>query len=223
MKIIKKISRNVKPRLGGDRFAWFVYVLGKILRCTCLFFHFLFEMPQLCIAYGCANSSDMEIKKSWHRLPLENKELLSEWLAKIRRTNTPVNEHSRLCGDHFEVDCFKKLPGSSRVNLKPGSIPTKFCFVQEKTPRKLPAERAKIGLQKTTTFKRKQPVRWYCRIWDWQHEARDREVWRKTVEKKNQRIGTIPGERNCPKENSWRCSRNQEIICEKFATRSKGI
>ena len=95
-------------------------------------------MPQWCIAYGCKNSSDMEIKKSWHRLPLENKELLSKWLAKIRRTNTPVNEHSRLCGDHFEADCFKNIPGSSRINLKPGSIPTKFCFVQEKTPRKLP-------------------------------------------------------------------------------------
>ena len=91
------------------------------------FFHFLFEMPQWCIAYGCTNSSDMEIKKSWHRLPLENKELLSKfkWLAKIRRTNTPVNEHSRLCGDYFETDCFKKIPGS----LKPGSIPTKSYFV----------------------------------------------------------------------------------------------
>ena len=148
-----QISRNVKPRLGGDRFAWFVDVLGKILRCSCLFSHFLFEMPQWCIAYGCTNSSDMEIKKSWHRLPLENKELLSKWLAKIRRTNTntntPVNEHSRLCGDHFEADCFKKIPGSSRVNLKPGSIPSRFCFVQEKTPWKLLAERKSVD--------RKQP------------------------------------------------------------------
>ena len=101
-------------------------------------------MPQWCIAYGCTNSSDMEIKKSWHRLPLENKKLLYKWLAKIRRTNTPANEHSRLCGDHFEADCFKKILGSSRVNLKPGSIPTKFCFVQEKTLRKLPAERKSV-------------------------------------------------------------------------------
>ena len=146
---VTKISRNIKPRLGGDRFAWFVDVLGKILRCSCLFFHFLFEMPQWCIAYVCTNSSDMEIKKSRNRLPLENIELLSKWLAKIRRTNTPVNEHSRLCGDHFEADCFKRIPGSSCVNLKPGSIPTKFCFVQEKTLRKLPAERKSVD--------RKQP------------------------------------------------------------------
>jgi len=89
---VTKISCNVKPRLGGDCFAWFVEVLGKIIGCSCLFVHFLFEMSQWCIGYGCTNSSDMEIKKSWHRLPLENKELLSKWVAKIRRTNTPVNE-----------------------------------------------------------------------------------------------------------------------------------
>ena len=71
--------------------------------------------------------------------PLENKELLSKWLAKIRRTNAPNNEHSRLCGNHFEANCFKKIPGSSCVNLKPRSVPTRFCFVQEKTLRELPA------------------------------------------------------------------------------------
>ena len=32
---VTTMSRNVKPRLGGDRFAWFVDVLGKILRCSC--------------------------------------------------------------------------------------------------------------------------------------------------------------------------------------------
>ena len=37
---VRKISRNVKSRLSGDRFAWFVDVLGKILRCSCLFFTF---------------------------------------------------------------------------------------------------------------------------------------------------------------------------------------
>ena len=84
---ITKISLYVKPRLGCDRFAWFVDVLGKILRCSCLFFHFLIEMPQWCIAYRCTNSSGMKIKKA---LPLENKELLSKWPAKIRRMNTPV-------------------------------------------------------------------------------------------------------------------------------------
>ena len=103
------------------------------------------KMPHWCIAYGCNNySSDMAVKKSWHCLPLENQELLSKWIANIRRTNTPINEHSRLCGDHFEAECFKKVPGSSRIGLKTGSIPTKFCFVKEKHSRKPPKERTPI-------------------------------------------------------------------------------
>ena len=108
------------------------------------FLRFLLKMPHWCIAYRCNNSSDMAVKTSWHRLPLENQELLSKWIANIRRTNTPINEHSRLCGDHFEAVCFKKVPGSSRIGLKTGSIPTKFCFVKEKQPRKPPKERTPI-------------------------------------------------------------------------------
>ena len=95
----------------------------------------------------------MEVKKSWHRVTLQNKELLSKWLAKIRRTNTPVNEYSRICGDHFEPECFTKKPGSSRVNLKPGSIPTKFCFVQEKEARKPPKDRKPVEKQQNISDK----------------------------------------------------------------------
>ena len=47
-----------------------------------------------------------------------------------------MNEHSRICGDHFEAECFTKKPGSSRVNLKPGSVLTKFCFAQEEAPKR---------------------------------------------------------------------------------------
>ena len=86
----------------------------------------------------------------------EDQKVLASFTAGEQRTafqmarkNSPVNEHSRLCGDHFEVDCFRKISGSSRVNLKPGSIPTKFCFVEEKTPRKSPAEQKSV--------ERKQP------------------------------------------------------------------
>jgi len=62
-------------------------------------------------------------------------------MAHKNSTNTPVSEAMKLCGDHFEADCSKRSLGPSHVNLKLGSIPTKFCFVQEKTQSKLPAER----------------------------------------------------------------------------------
>lgn len=58
-----------------------------------------------------------------------------------------MNEHSRICGDHFEAEFFTKKPGSSRVNLKPRSVPTKFCFVQEKEPRKPPKDRKPVKKQ----------------------------------------------------------------------------
>jgi len=67
--------------------------------------------------------------------------------AKIRRTNTPVNEHSRICRDHFKAECFTKKLGSSRASVKPGSIPIKFCFVQEKEPRKPPKTRKPVKEQ----------------------------------------------------------------------------
>ena len=107
-------------------------------------FNFSLEMPRWCIAYGCNNSYGKGNTTSWHRLPLDDPELLSKWLAKIRRTNTPVKEHSRICGDHFEASCFVRCPGSSRTNLRTGSVPTKFIFVQETSARKPPAERKPI-------------------------------------------------------------------------------
>jgi len=58
-----------------------------------------------------------------------------------------VNGHSRIYGDHFKAECFTKKPGSSRGSVKPGSIPTKFCFVQEKEPRKPPKNRKLVEKQ----------------------------------------------------------------------------
>ena len=41
-----------------------------------------------------------------------------------------------------------KKPSSSRANLKPGSIPTKFCFVQEKKLRKPPKNDKPVEVEK---------------------------------------------------------------------------
>ena len=92
-------------------------------------------MPHWCIAYGCNNSSDKK-STSWHRLPLDDREFLLKWIAKIGRTNTLVNEHSRLCTEHFKSSCFIKRTGSTRRDIMKGSIPTEFCFVTEKGRKK---------------------------------------------------------------------------------------
>ena len=77
-------------------------------------------------------------------------ELLSKWRSKKQRTNTPVNEHSRIC--------FTKKPGSSRANLKP-----EFCFVEEKEPRKSPKNRKPVEKQQKISDGSGRC--WICRRW----------------------------------------------------------
>ena len=58
-------------------------------------------MPHYCIVPMCTNVSGTP-GISFHRLPLKNPVLLKIWLIKIRRENAPVNEHSRICSEHFK-------------------------------------------------------------------------------------------------------------------------
>ena len=115
-------------------------------------------MVKHCIAFGCQNrSSKAECKDlSWHSLPLSNKNLLAQWLVKLRRENTPVNKNSYVCSQHFEANCFIKPMGGQRIRLKPDSVPTKFIFTVEKPKRKEPANRATLNTKKTKIEKSQQ-------------------------------------------------------------------
>ena len=42
-------------------------------------------------------------------------ELLQKWLVKFKRTNTPVNKNSYLCGRHFEEECLQKPLREQRI------------------------------------------------------------------------------------------------------------
>ena len=57
-------------------------------------------MPHYCIVPLCKNISGTP-GISFYRLPLKDPELLKKWLIKIRRENTPITEHSRVCSAHF--------------------------------------------------------------------------------------------------------------------------
>ena len=108
-------------------------------------------MVRHCIAFGCQNRSSKAERKdlTWHLLPLSNKNLLAQWLVKLRRENTPVNKNSYVCSQHFEANCFIKPMGGQRIRLKPDSVPTKFIFTVEKPKRKKPADRASLNTKKT--------------------------------------------------------------------------
>ena len=111
-----------------------------------------------CIAFGCQNrSSKVACKElSWHLLPLSNKNLLAQWLVKLRHENTPVNKNTYVCSQRFESNCFIKPRGGQRIRLKPDSIPTKFIFTVEKPKRKKPADRASLNTKKTKIEKSQQ-------------------------------------------------------------------
>ena len=68
---------------------------------------------------------------SFHRLPLHNENLLTKWLVNIRRVNTPVNEYSRICSEHFE--------GGRKKDKD--DIPTIFAWSKTTTCRPPPKER----------------------------------------------------------------------------------
>ena len=63
-------------------------------------------MPHHCIVPCCTNRSGKSrqpgSKVSFYQLPLKNPKLLKQWLIKIRRENTPLTIHSRVCSVHFK-------------------------------------------------------------------------------------------------------------------------
>ena len=111
-------------------------------------------MVRHCIAFGCQNrSSKGECKDlSWHLLPLSNRNLLAQWLVKLRQGNTPVNKNSYVCSQHFEANCFIKAMGAQRIRLKPDSVPTKFIFTVKKQ-RKKSTDQASLNTKRTNIEK----------------------------------------------------------------------
>ena len=83
-----------------------------------------------CIVPLCHNHSGMQ-GLLFYRLPLRNPVLLKEWLIKIRRENTPLNEHFRVCSTHFTggkktrkfdvpvIFAWTKLPHPSKRRQQP--------------------------------------------------------------------------------------------------------
>ena len=78
-------------------------------------------MPYYCIVPMCTNISGTPCI-SFHRLPLNNPELLKIWLIKIRRENSPVNEHSRVCSEHFKDGKKQCKMTDGEVEMPPFSI-----------------------------------------------------------------------------------------------------
>ena len=101
VKFAKLSRRQTFPLYGilyGERLlGWIVFHNFKFL----VFTSYLLKMPHHCIVPLCTNNSSMP-GLSFHRLPLHNENLLTKWLVNIKIVNTPANEYSRICSEHFE-------------------------------------------------------------------------------------------------------------------------
>ena len=95
-------------------------------------------MVHSCAVPDCHNRSNRETELSYFGLPLSNKKLLRIWVHKIRRTNLPLNQNTRICSNHFV--------SAAKRKLRPGEYPTLNLPLPSHTkvvkPRKSPKVRA---------------------------------------------------------------------------------
>ena len=99
----------------------------------------------------------------------------------------------------FKPTVLKKKPGFLACQLKTRVYSHKVLLCARKTSRKLPVERKSVERKQSTSCVNTQSDDFaetcHC------IENDNMKLWRGTVEKENQRIGVILGERSCPKEN----------------------
>ena len=88
-------------------------------------------MVRICCAFNCGLTQTKDCTISFHRFPLEDKELRRKWVRATKLDNfTPV-EDTRVCQQHFRDDDFMF---SSSKKPKPGAVPSVFNFPKHISP-----------------------------------------------------------------------------------------
>ena len=90
-------------------------------------------MPFCCVP-GCGNKSPSLILNdiTFHRLPLNNKDLLKIWINNLNLKEEDEEEeeeesvNKRVCSEHFDLQSFRQNSQTLKRCLLPGSIPYKF-------------------------------------------------------------------------------------------------
>ena len=100
---------------------------------------FLAQNHGFLCSINCRN--DSKSKVSTFKFP-EDQKLRKEWLIKMKRESFEPTKHSRICADHFTVDCFQQnlairtSLGSTlkprRLDLKKDAVPATFNFEKKR-------------------------------------------------------------------------------------------
>ncbi|KAM7304046.1 uncharacterized protein ISCGN_013946 [Ixodes scapularis] len=105
-----------------------------------------------CCAVGCTNSAGGNSSVSFHRFPGDGA-LRKQWIQAVRRDKWSPTSTTRLCSEHFHVDCYEAssllklefgLSHGTR-KLKPDAVPTLFKHTE---PRRPPIERGALAKRK---------------------------------------------------------------------------
>ncbi|XP_051933765.1 THAP domain-containing protein 6-like isoform X3 [Hippocampus zosterae] len=96
------------------------------------------KMPEYCVAHGCKNERNAEVKArkiTFHKFPKE-KHKRRQWEVALRRKNFVASDHSVLCSVHFNPEDFDRT--GQTVRLRAGAIPSVFTL-----PAHLPKQASK--------------------------------------------------------------------------------
>ncbi|XP_022164601.1 THAP domain-containing protein 1-like isoform X2 [Myzus persicae] len=83
-------------------------------------------MPVACAAYGCSNRRKPDGGLSFFGFPLDNPELLKQWLQAMKRKQFTPSQYSKICSEHFLSSDILDRPGTYKKHLKPDAVPTLF-------------------------------------------------------------------------------------------------
>ena len=117
-------------------------------------------MPNKCVATNCRSEHHNDQPHSqitFHRFPLNDEELLGQWLQNLSQENYLPNRHSRLCSLHFDESDFAMESVDSNITrkrkrgddlrkqrfLKPDAVPTVFSNHVHRSGKALSVSRIK--------------------------------------------------------------------------------
>lgn len=85
-----------------------------------------------CSVTGCLDRHEKKSGYSFYSFPTKNNLVLEKWILYCKKGDWIPKKSSKICGRHFEEDCFQDRPDIRR--LKDGVIPSVENFFSSGNP-----------------------------------------------------------------------------------------